>query len=120
MRSTGRLLQFTDALISARQWEHRRLRTQGSQLMVDLLTLVLRCELAGRPAALKELINSLPYSEAGIRKNLSQCVADGWVTMTTSPRDGRVRIVKPRAKLVDAWAEYEALFTSTLLARRSD
>jgi DNA-binding MarR family transcriptional regulator len=120
MQPSGRLLQFTDAVIAARRWQQRRLGAMGSQLTFDLLAVVVRHSLAGKPATLKELTASLPYSEAGIRKNLRQCVKAGWVLVGTIPHDGRVRVIQARPKLLDAWAEYEALFTTALQARRRE
>lgn len=119
---SSRLLRFTDAAIAARRWQHRRLGPSGSQVLFDLLALAVRYHLLSTPShpqelTIKLLIGSLPYSEAGVRKALRQCVADGWVCIATSPRDGRVRVIRARPKLVEAWREYETVFTTALQTR---
>lgn len=121
MHPDSGLVRFTDAVIAARRWQHHHFGVIGGQLAFDLVAVVMAHRLTGglrpgRDLTVKHLVASLPYSEAGVRKKLRRVLADGWVQMVPSPHDGRVRVIKPRAKLMDAWAEYEDLVMSRLRA----
>ena len=56
---------------------------------------------------LKELFNSLKYSERGIRYVLEQFVDGGWCEIVGHEQDKRFRLVVASQRLIDKLAEYE-------------
>jgi len=60
-----------------------------SLIPLDILTAISLARDAGEPLSVKQLLVILPYSVTGIRYNLSQLVAQGWVLKVPVENDRR-------------------------------
>ena len=49
---------------------------------------------------IKTLFASLPYSDMGIRYHFNKLVANHWILLNTDPKDLRVKVCTPSAKLL--------------------
>jgi DNA-binding MarR family transcriptional regulator len=60
-----------------------------------------------QPLTLKQLFNSLKYSERGIRYVLDQFIDDGWCEVVGQTEDRRFRLIVATQRLTDKLREYE-------------
>ncbi len=56
---------------------------------------------------IKMLFVNLPYSEMGIRYHFNKLVANDWILLNSDPRDLRVKVCTPSAKLL---AKMDSIF----------
>ncbi len=79
-----------------------------SLIPLDILVVIATANDAGQPITVKQLMAVLPYSATGIRYNLSQLIADGWVTKSRSGSDRRLVQLEPAVKVAAAFADVRA------------
>ncbi len=79
-----------------------------SLIPLDILVVIATSEHAGAPVTMKQLLAVLPYSATGIRYNLAQLIADGWVTKDATADDRRLVHLLPAARVEAAFAEVRA------------
>ena len=63
---------LSTALVAVQHWVRCNLPVEQSALAYDLILLVIDRTLTDSPLTLKELFHSLPYSETGVRKQLTR------------------------------------------------
>ena len=98
---------FSQCVRHIRIWEDAHLPLSQSRIAFDLFMLVGQSSQVERPMTLKELFNSLKYSERGIRYVLEQFVDGGWCEIVGHEQDKRFRLVVASQRLIDKLAEYE-------------
>jgi len=79
---------------------------RSSRIHLDLL-IYLACHL-GDKVTVKQLLASVPHSDAGIRTHFEALLRQGLIELKNSPKDRRVRYVKVTPKMnkvFTAWAE---------------
>ena len=84
----------------------KHLPITASNIPCDICLAVARASDQGKPLSMKQLVQELPYSEAGIQYNLRQLLADGWLEVTNGSEDRRVRYLSPTQRLRDALSDY--------------
>lgn len=104
---------FTRSVQRIRQWEDAHLPVSQSRLAFDLFMLIAHSAETGGTMTLKQLFNSLRYSERGIRYVLKQFVEGGWCEIMGHSQDKRSRLVVATDKLRIAVREYEAVVMVT-------
>lgn len=118
MQQSSQLAAFFSAVLHIRAWEITHLPTSQSALAFDLLALVAHQTTAADPIPLKQLFLSLhPYSEAGVRKQLRRCLVEGWLRLSESDVDKRVRHVLAEPKLLELFERYAEVVNETHAAR---
>jgi DNA-binding MarR family transcriptional regulator len=90
-----------------RNWEDRHLPLSQSRIAFDLFVLIGHSHVAERPLTIKELLNSLKYSERGIRYVLDQFIDGGWCEIVGNQQDRRFRHVVATDLLRTKLREYE-------------
>lgn len=70
--------------------------------------------LRDQPLTLKQLFNSVDFSEAGIRKHLKRLLAEGWCSLEGSAKDKRLRHVVAQAKMLAALDRYTEAMRKTV------
>mgnify|MGYP002152406197 FL=1 len=81
-----------------------------SLIPLDILVVVATADHAGQPLSMKELMAVLPYSATGIRYNLAQLIADGWISKARHPTDRRLVSLIPSDRVAEAFAKVRAEF----------
>ena len=76
-----------------------------SLIGVDILLAVTRADHGRAPLSVKQLLAMLPYSVTGIRYNLTQLVADGWVVKSRRADDRRLVRLFPTERAAEAFAQ---------------
>lgn len=109
---------FPKFLRDMRAWETHNLPRSGSYIAFDLFVLIGHSAAIEQPLTLKELFNSLEYSERGVRYVLEQFVDGGWCEIVGNELDKRSRRVVAtellRTKLID-YEEYLSMVYVSLL-----
>jgi DNA-binding MarR family transcriptional regulator len=77
----------------------------ASLIALDILVAVTRASNAKTPLSVKQLLATLPYSVTGVRYNLSQLVADGWLIKSRRADDRRLVRLFPTERVAEAFAE---------------
>lgn len=77
----------------------------ASLIPLDILVAVTRAHHRQRPLSVKQLLAMLPYSVTGIRYNLAQLVADGWLIKSRQGEDRRLVRLLPTERVINAFAE---------------
>ena len=103
---------FSQCVCQIRIWEDAHLPLSQSRIAFDLFMLIGYSSQVSQPMTLKELFNSLKYSERGIRYVLEQFVDGGWCEIVGHEQDKRFRLVVATQRLVDKLAEYEHVVLS--------
>jgi len=98
---------FSQCVRHIRTWEDAHLPLSQSRIAFDLFMLIGHSSQVEQPLTLKELFNSLKYSERGVRYVLEQFVDSGWCEIVGSEQDRRFRLVVATQRLVDKLIEYE-------------
>lgn len=81
-----------------------------SLIPLDILVVVATAHHAGQPLSMKELMAVLPYSATGIRYNLAQLIADGWIIKSDSSGDRRLVHLVPSGRVAEAFARVREEF----------
>jgi DNA-binding MarR family transcriptional regulator len=103
-----------DALADARLTEKLRqaltpvLPYGPSLIPMDILITVSVHHETGNALTMKQLLAVLPYSVTGIRYNLAQLIADGWITKARRGGDRRLVFLIPSDRVREAFAEVRA------------
>ena len=63
---------FTQGILSQRQWMHDNFPESESILAIDILVNVANNTLSNNPTPMKDLLGSIPFSEVGIRKQVTR------------------------------------------------
>lgn len=103
---------FSQCVRHIRTWEDAHLPLSQSRIAYDLFMLIAHSSQTQQPMTLKELFNSLNYSERGVRYVLDQFVDSGWCLVVGSEEDRRFRLVVATQRLTDKLSEYEQLVLS--------
>jgi len=98
---------FSQCVRHIRTWEDAHLPLSQSRIAFDLFMLIGHSSQVEQPLTLKELFNSLKYSERGVRYVLEQFVDSGWCEIVGSEQDRRFRLVVATQRLMDKLIEYE-------------
>lgn len=98
---------FSQCVRQIRNWEDANLPLSQSRIAFDLFMLIGHSSQVSQPMTLKELFNSLKYSERGVRYVLEQFVDSGWCEIVGHEQDKRFRLVVATQLLVDKLAQYE-------------
>ena len=98
---------FTLRLLAQRQWMHDNFPESESILAIDILVNVANNTLSNNPTAMKDLLGSIPFSEVGIRKQITRLKKTGWLRIDRSPLDQRIRVLVAEDKLLAMFANYE-------------
>lgn len=81
-----------------------------SLIPLDILVVVATAHHARQPLSMKELMVVLPYSATGIRYNLAQLIADGWIIKAGDPADRRLVNLVPSERVAEAFARVREEF----------
>jgi hypothetical protein len=103
---------FSHCVRHIRKWEDDHLPLSQSRIAFDLFMLIGHSSQTEQPMTLKELFNSLRYSERGVRYVLEQFIDSGWCEIVGSEQDRRFRLVVATQRLVDKLTEYEQVVLS--------
>ncbi len=85
----------------------------GFELFMKLAELAQDIE-GPREGVLKRLYLELPYTHQAVRLHLRRLEADGWISLSPSPVDTRVRLVELSSDYIDLFDEYMAQFKAVL------
>jgi len=85
-----------------------------SLIPLDILAAVALANERGDPPTMKQLLAGLPYSATGIRYNLAQLLADGWVVKSALGDDRRLVFLLPSPKVAEAFARVRSQAFSLL------
>jgi len=77
-----------------------------SLLAIDILIHTADSTLRKHPTSMKELLGAIPFSEVGIRKQVSRLVKEGWLRIDHSSTDKRIRILVAEEKLLAVLQRY--------------
>jgi hypothetical protein len=103
---------FPHCVISIRNWEDAHLPLSQSRIAFDLFMLIGHSAHDEQPLTLKQLFNSLKYSERGIRYVLDQFIDGGWCEVVGQTEDRRFRLIVATQRLTDKLREYEQVVLS--------
>ena len=98
---------FTQRLVAQRKWMHSNFPDSESILDIDILVNVANNTLSNNPTPMKDLLGSIPFSEVGIRKQVTRLKKTGWLRIDRSPLDHRIRVLVAEDKLLAMFANYE-------------
>lgn len=113
-------MERQEALADARLTERLRgalspaLPYGASLIPLDILVVVSIAHHLNQPLSVKQLLAVLPYSVTGIRYNLAQLVADGWVIKSRKGDDRRQVHLLPTEQVADAFAKVRAELLKTM------
>jgi len=113
--SNTKLLDFSKSVIAIRYWEEKNLPLSQSRIAFDLLLLIANCHYSDTKLTLKNLFNSLNYSERGVRYVLEQFIRNEWCEVVGSSIDKRSRNVVASKKLTSAFEAYQAICVESYL-----
>ena len=99
---------FTQGLLSQRQWMHDNFPESESILAIDILVNVANNTLSNNPTPMKDLLGSIPFSEVGIRKQVTRLKKTGWLRIDRSALDQRIRVLVAEDKLLAMLQRYAA------------
>lgn len=109
---------FPSCVQQIRSWEDRHLPLSQSRIAFDLFVLIANSAATESPMTLKEVFNSLKYSERGIRYVLDQFVDGGWCSIVGNEQDRRFRRVVAtdflRARLLEYQEHVLSVYGSLL------
>ena len=99
-------LIYLKKIIDIKFYEYQNLPIEQSSLALDLFIFIAFGNLKDNPPTLKELFNSINYSETGVRKHLNRLLAEGWCHLEGSGHDKRLRHVVAEPKMINAVINY--------------
>ena len=102
------LKAFTQGLLAQRQWMHDNCPESESILAIDILVNVANNTLSNNPTPMKVLLGSIPFSEVGIRKQVTRLKKTGWLRIDRSALDQRIRVLVAEDKLLAMLQRYAA------------
>lgn len=79
----------------------------GSNIPFDICLIVSLRYHEGSPLTMKQLVQELPYSEAGIQYNIRMLKDQEWITLRQGTEDKRVRQVIPALRLESALLDFQ-------------
>jgi hypothetical protein len=100
-------LNFSQCVRHIRTWEDAHLPLSQSRIAFDLFMLIGHSSQVDRPMTLKELFNSIKYSERGVRYILEQFVDGGWCRIVGHDSDRRFRLVVATGLMITKLEEYQ-------------
>jgi hypothetical protein len=103
---------FSSCLIKIREWEEKNLPLSQSRISFDLFLLI-ACSYEGQqPYTLKEIFNSLNYSQRGVRYVLDQMINQGWCILIENDLDKRFKFVVGTDLMGSKLLEYKMMVMS--------
>jgi hypothetical protein len=97
---------FSECVREIRSWEDENLPLSQSRIAFDLFMLIGHSSELSDPMTLKEIFNTLKYSERGTRYVLNHFIDGRWCEIVGHDQDKRFRLVVPTQQLLDKLAEY--------------
>ena len=101
------LSAFTLGLLKQRAWMRANFPAARSLLAIDILVHTADNTLRKHPTSMKDLLGAIPFSEVGIRKQVTRLVKEGWLRIDHSSADKRIRILVAEEKLLAMLQKYE-------------
>jgi hypothetical protein len=92
---------------------HNHFPGSESILAIDILFRTANSTLCGTSLSIKELLGTLPFSDVGIRRQVTILEEEGWLRTIASKKDKRLRILAAEDKLLRLLSKYEE-FCSTI------
>ena len=92
---------------------HNHFPGSESILAIDILCRTANSTLCGTSLSIKELLGTLPFSDVGIRRQVTILEKEGWLRISASKKDKRIRILAAENKLLRLLSQYEE-FCSTV------
>ncbi|MRH78165.1 hypothetical protein GH984_05540, partial [Spiribacter sp. C176] len=86
----------------------------GSNIPLDICLIVSLRYHEGSPLTMKQLVQELPYSEAGIQYNIRMLKDQNWILLRQGTEDKRVRHLIPARKLESALLDFQTRAESTI------
>ncbi len=101
------LKQFSSSLLEQRIWMHSHFPGSESILAIDILLRTANSTLSGTSLSIKKLLGTLPFSDVGIRRQVTLLEKNGWLRISSSKKDRRIRILVAENKLLRLLSQYE-------------
>lgn len=121
--SHSRLVKFAKRLHHINDVSKRLFCGRHQSLSQSMIIWLALNYLGKEPRPLKTAHLSLPYSERSIRLYLRVLQNDGWIEITTSKKDKRLKNLKLTNKFINAFQKYYLIhikYLSDLLDQNSD
>jgi hypothetical protein len=103
---------FSARLLKIRKWEEKNLPLSQSRIAFDLFILIAFSYEANQPYTLKELFNSLNYSQRGVRYVLDEMIDNGWCLLVENGHDKRFKFVIGTDLMESKLLEYRSMVLS--------
>lgn len=103
---------FSSCLIKIREWEKENLSLSQSRISFDLFILIAHSYEVQQPYTLKEIFNSLNYSQRGVRYVLDQMINQGWCLLAENDLDKRFKFVVGTDLMGSKLQEYKMMVMS--------
>jgi DNA-binding MarR family transcriptional regulator len=95
-------VQSAELLLEAKRIWRGAFHEEQSIIPTDILLTVAYRHAEGAPMSMKQLVNDLPHSEAGIKQHLRKLEAKDLVTRQPCQHDGRVVRLLPSSTSIEA------------------
>lgn len=86
----------------------------GSNIPFDICLIVSLRYHEGSPLTMKQLVQELPYSEAGIQYNIRMLKEQEWILLRQDSKDRRVRQLIPALRLESALLAFQTRAEATI------
>jgi DNA-binding MarR family transcriptional regulator len=103
-----------------REWEDSNLPLLQSRIAFDLFLLIGHKAALEEPLTVKEILNTLKYSDRGVRYVLERFIEHRWCRMVDHERDGRRKLIVASDVLLSKMADYERQVLQRYEALRID
>lgn len=103
---------FSSCVINILKWEEKNLPLSQSRISFDLFILIARSYEGQQPYTLKEIFNSLNYSQRGVRYVLDQMINQGWCILIENDLDKRFKFVVGTDLMGSKLLEYKMMVMS--------
>lgn len=109
-----KLPDFTEAVLSLRNWERTEIPFFSPQISLDVLLHVSAAALRNELAKVKDVHLAIGHSQDRIREVMKQLADNDWIELLPNARDGRSRIVVPTDKSLNLLDNYRKRLISEL------
>ena len=92
---------------------HKEFSGLNSQITIDIICLVVAHQIEPH-LTVKNLFESLPQSDMGIRYRFNRLIKDGYIELHNGSSDTRIKFVKPSQKLLDKFSKIVHIFDTKL------
>jgi hypothetical protein len=105
--------EFARSISAVNTFFHKEFSGINSQITIDIICLVVAHQIEPH-LTVKNLFESLPYSDMGIRYRFNRLIKDGYIELHNGSSDTRVKFVKPSQKLLDKFTKIVHIFDMQL------